>query len=180
MLEVASDLNSNVIRLAVYTVIVTITVTTAAVRAIRRRGAVKELVNSGKFQRLGNELVDGLYLRKTSFAWRELKIFNSLNGSIRGVDVAIFDVAFTVAERSSTGSAVQTVVGFRREGPLACIDAPSTHQNAFVYEIAGDWLIYFCLGKQVPVEQLESWCEQVYDHAAKEIEEQGLAPKIMQ
>jgi hypothetical protein len=180
MLEVASDLSPNMIRLAVYTVVVTITVTAAAVRAIRRRGAVKELVSTGRFQRLGNELVDGLYLRKTSFAWRELRIFNSLKGSIRGVDVAVFDVAFTETDRRGEPRTTQTVVGFRREGPLACIDAPSTHQNAFVYEIAGDWLIYFCLGKQVPVEQLESWCEQVYDHAAKEIESQGLTPKITQ
>lgn len=174
MLDLSEHSTQDLVRLALNTAIVVVSGTIAAVRAIRRRSAVKKLADSGGFEKLGSELVDGLFLRKTSFAWRELKIFNSLQGTIRGVDVAIFDVAYVTEDRSRGQRVVQTVVGFRIEGPLACSEAPSTYQAAFVFEIAGDWLIYFSEGRQIKVEELESWCNQVYDYAAKLIQEQAV------
>ena len=174
MLDLSERSTQDLVRLALYAAVAIVSGIIATVTAIRRRNAVKKLADAGGFQRLGSELVDGLFLRKTSFAWRELKIFNSLKGTIRGVDVAIFDVAYATEDRSRAQRVVQTVVGFRREGLLASTDAPSTHQAAFVFEIAGDWLIYFSEGKQIKVEELESWCNQVYEYAAKLIREQAL------
>src|SRR5579859_439145 len=99
MLDMSDHSTQPLVRLALYTVIAVVG-TISAVRAIRRRRAIKQLAEAGGFERLGSELADGLYLRKTSFAWRDLKIFNSLNGTIRGVQVAIFDVSYQTEDRS--------------------------------------------------------------------------------
>jgi len=179
MLDMSDHSTQSLIRLALYTAIATVAGTISAIRAIRRRRAIKRLAEGGGFERLGSELVDGLYLRKTSFAWRELKIVNSLKGTIRGVDVTIFDVSYQTEDRSKNVRSTQTIVGFRRQGPLACDEAPSTHQSEYVFEIAGDWLIYFSEGKQINADHLEDWCNQVYDYAAKLIREQtGVASQI--
>jgi len=173
MLDMSDHSTQSLVRLALYTVIAVVAGTISAVRTIRRRRAIKQLAEASGFERLGSELADGLYLRKTSFAWRDIKIFNSLKGTIRGVQVAIFDVSYQTEDRSKNVRVTQTVVGFRREGALSCDEAPSTHQSEYVFEIAGDWLIYFSEGRQIKAEQLEAWCNQVYDYAAKLIREQA-------
>lgn len=166
---ILTDDPTAIYRLGFYVALAIVVTVVSAVKAIHRRQAMKSYAMENQFERLGDELVDGLYLRKTSFAWRELKISNSVKGSLNGRDIAVVDVTFD--QENVNGRRVsrisQTVVAFRREGLLQGDDLRSTGQDNFHVEIAGDWLICFTDGVHIPADHLNSRVNDLYNRAAR-------------
>jgi hypothetical protein len=144
---------------------------------ISQRRKMKRFVNEHQFQSLGKELPDGLFLQKTSFAWRDLEIADSIRGMLHGVDTVLFVASFEVEDEDSgpigfkrLGPKVerhsQTVVAFSRQGLLQCDDLSSNDSDSLHFETAGDWLISYEDDLVVSPEELDSWTQRTYERAA--------------
>lgn len=182
MLAIFDDSNSDLYRLTIYLLVVVVVGVTTAIRAIYRYRSMMRFASDNQFEHLGKELVDGLYLRNTTFAWRDVKVSNSLKGSIRGVEIAVFDISYAIENPSGRRAQrlAQTVAAFRREGTLRCTDLPSTGEDIFHIEIAGDWLICFTDGQQVNTLELDSWCSEMYDRTVQLVQQQvNLRPAML-
>jgi hypothetical protein len=166
--DLADSNNPALIRLGFYILTAIILGIYTAIKTIHRRQSMNTFAAEHQFEHLGSELVDGLYLRKTSFAWSDLKVTNSLKGFYQGKDMAVFDASFPLQNANGRGArrVTQTVLAFRREGSLASNDLPSTGQDNLHIEIAGDWLICFTDGVHIPAQDLEAQAGEWYQRAA--------------
>src|ERR1700722_12364587 len=124
-------------------------------RLMRRVGA-RRLAREHGFEWLGEELVDGLWLRGTSLALaaKHGQILNSIAGKLNGVDFSAFDVRYMLDNRRQV---THTVVAFRNEGPLRCSDTPSLGQKDLHIELAGSWLICYAGWSRVEAKNLLAW-----------------------
>lgn len=178
-MNVPIDPNVTFDRFLLYMAVIVAFVIFFIVRTIYRNRTMKRFASEHQFQWLGSEAPDALYLRKTSFAWREAKITNSIQGNLRGIDVAVFDLAYDLPKEGSRSARTerQTVVAFRNQGALHCAETPSTGIRKFHLEIAGDWIIAYTENKIVAASKLEAWGGEVYDQAARLIQSRP-APSI--
>lgn len=137
------------------------------IRIIYRTRSMKRFAAERQFRWLGKELPDGMHLRKSSFAWRDTKITNSVSGSLRGNEIAVLDVAYDLPKEGGRQARTvnQTVVAFRNRGELRCSDTPSTGERKFHLEVAGEWIIAYTEGKLIAVSKLDEKCAEIYAQA---------------
>lgn len=136
-------------------------------RILYRTRSMKRYAAEHQFRWLGKEIPDGMHLRKTSFAWRDTKISNSIAGDLRGNEIAVFDIAYDLPKEGGRQARTinQTVVGFRNAGDLRCNDTPSTGNSKSHLEIAGDWIILYTEKKMIPASKLDEKCAEMYAQA---------------
>lgn len=136
-------------------------------RIVYRTRSIKRFAVERQFRVLGKEMPDGMHLRKTSFAWRETKVSNSIVGHLRGNEVAVFDISYGLPKEGGRQARTinQTVIAFRNAGELRCSDTPSTGDKRFHLEAAGDWIIAYTQGKLIPVSKLDQRCAEIYAQA---------------
>lgn len=161
------DPNPTLAKLLIFVGIIAVVFLFLLLRIIYRTRSIKRFAAERQFRWLGKELPDGLHLRKTSFAWRDTKISNSITGHVRGNEVAVFDIAYDLPKEGSRQARTisQTVVAFRNAGELRCSDTPSAGNRKSHLEIAGDWIIAYTEGKLISAAKLDEKCAELYAQA---------------
>jgi hypothetical protein len=137
------------------------------IRIVYRTRSMKRFAIEHEFRWLGKEIPEGMHLRKTSFAWRDTKVSNSIVGHLRGNEVAVFDVAYDLPKEAGRQARTvhQTVIAFRNAGELRCSDTPSTGDSKSHLETAGDWIIAYTEKKLISVSKLDERCVEGYAQA---------------
>jgi hypothetical protein len=143
------------------TLILSIGVTSLISGKIRAR-TIKKFATTHSFTYLGGLLPNGLILYFTSFSNRHCSTNNCLQGSLRGISLAVFDLA----HRKGKGSVSQTIVAFPRQGSSAFPETPIDAVGCYEFEAAGDWIIAWIPRRVVKVEELEDWCIELHTLAS--------------
>lgn len=136
-------------------------------RILCRTRSMKRFAAEREFRWLGKQMPEGMHLRKTSFAWRETKISNSISGHLRGNEVAVCDISYELPKEGGrqARTITQTVIAFRNAGELRCRDIPATGDRKFHLEVAGDWIIAYTEGKLISASKLDAQCVETYARA---------------
>jgi hypothetical protein len=130
-------------------------------KQVARDRAMRLFARRNNFAYLGGTVIQGLALGRASFGAAEYSIHRSMLGSLRGIEVAIFDLS----QRKGKSNVFQTVVGFRRVGELGGSNASSSQVMDYEFEIAGDWIIAYIPRRVVNTDELEEWCQDLYELA---------------
>ena len=143
---------------------------------MRRRGAldapaaeILQFAEDHGYRYLGSKCPEGLSLKGTSLGGWRFSVKDVLTGEFREGAIAIFEVFESRGENVQR----QTVVGFARVSKLACNAAPVDRIGSFKFEISGDWLLGYVEYRVVDSAELEGWCEELYDLAARLILDEG-------
>jgi len=132
-----------------------------ALSLARRHKALKRFAENHGLNFLGGHLGEGFSLKGTLLGSRRPSVSEFMTGILHQSEVLIFDASYSAGKRKVR----QTVIGFRREGPLTCSEAPVDRIGSYQFDITGDWLIGYIRGRVVAVEELEDWCSQLHDLA---------------
>ena len=123
-----------------------------------RARAIRQFATDHSLTYLDDLLPGGLIIDLTSFAQWRCTTSNCLQGSLRGVPLAVFDLS----RRKGKGSISQTIVAFPRNGPHSISFAPIDAVGSYEFEAAGDWIIAWIPGRVVKVEELMGWCLELH------------------
>jgi hypothetical protein len=128
------------------------------INSIKRNLAMKKFAASHNLAYLGGKLLKSLTLNRTSFYLRSYSISNSISGTLKGIDLAIFDLRVGQGK----GSYRQTVVAFPRSAGISCSETPIDAIGSFKFEFAGDWLLGYIKRRIVSTDELEDWCIELH------------------
>ncbi len=163
----AIDANMTWTKLLLYFGIIAAVLVFILIRIVYRTRSMRRFATERQFRWLGKEMPDGMHLRKTSFAWRDTKVSNSIAGHLRGNEVAIFDISYDLPKEGGRQARTinQTVIAFRNAGELRCSDTPSAGNSKSHLETAGDWIISYTEKKLISVSKLDEKCAETYAQA---------------
>jgi hypothetical protein len=126
--------------------------------SIKRNRDMKKFAASHNLAYSGNTLLKSTTLKGNSFYLRSHSISNSMFGTFKGIDLAIFDLRIGQGK----GGYQQTVVAFPRRAEIACSEPPIDAIGSFEFELAGDWLLGYIKRRIVSTDELEDWCIELY------------------
>jgi len=119
---------------------------------------LKRFATAHSMTNLEDLLPNGLILYFTSFAQRRYSTSNCLQGSLRGIPLALFDLSHSKGK----GPVSQTIVAFPRRGLSAIPEPPIDAVGSYQFEAAGDWIIAWIPRRIVNVEEFEDWCIELH------------------
>jgi hypothetical protein len=143
---------------AFFTSLIGYSLISSAIRSRHMRQFARERNLAGR----GDLLPERLFLSDTSFAPRNCSISNCLEGSLRDIPLAIFDLS----HRMGKSSVSQTIVAFPRSGSHAIPEPPIDAVGSYQFDAAGDWIIGWIPRRTVKVEELEDWCIELHKLAS--------------
>jgi hypothetical protein len=139
----------------------------------KQKEARRSFAADHNFKFLGKHLPDDLSLNDTPFSRFRFSVSNAMIGNLRGNHLAVFDVS----DRGGEIPIEQTVLAFRRGGDLRCDVAPADRVGSFRFAISGEWLLGYIESRLVANDELEDWCNELYDLALRLIREMNTEPK---
>lgn len=136
-------------------------------RSARRKRNWKDAAQANNLQFLGKSLPDDLSLNGTSISGVGFKVSNAMTGVLRGIHLIVFDLS----DRRGEDRVDQTIVAFQINAELQVPEPPKDPSGSYRFEQAGGRLLAWLPARQIEPDELQDWCTELYDMAARLISE---------